>query len=204
MRRSATAALLLLLVAAGCGKSTATTVVVNNAQPLGGVYRVPSGSMEPTLNIGSHAIVRPLTAAPKIGDIILFYPPEGAAQEQCGPTAHTIKLGGEACSQPVPERSNVKFIKRVVAGPGDTVAVVEGHVIRNGAREADSYIRQCGGTPECNFPTPITIPSGDWFVLGDNRGESDDSRFWGPVPVEWIIGTARPCSVVGITCVASK
>ena len=43
--------------------------------------------------------------------------------------------------------------------------------------------------PECNFPTPITIPAGEWFVIGDNRGESDDSRFWGPVPTSWIVGT---------------
>ena len=45
-------------------------------------------------------------------------------------------------------------------------------------------------SPECNFPTPIKIPAGHWFMMGDNRGESDDSRFWGPVPTGWIIGEA--------------
>jgi signal peptidase I len=59
---------------------------------------------------------------------------------------------------------------------------------RIGGREADSYIRPCSGVSECNFPVPITIPAGDWFLLGDNRGESDDSRFWGPVPTSWIVG----------------
>jgi signal peptidase I len=43
---------------------------------------------------------------------------------------------------------------------------------------------------ECNFLTPIKIPAGRWFMMGDNRGESDDSRFWGPVPTSWIIGGA--------------
>ena len=57
-------------------------------------------------------------------------------------------------------------------------------------RESDSYIKPCGGVQECNFTTPITIPAGHWFMMGDNRGESDDSRFWGPVPTSWIIGDA--------------
>jgi signal peptidase I len=44
--------------------------------------------------------------------------------------------------------------------------------------------------PQCSFPTPIKVPPGHWFMMGDNRGESDDSRFWGPVPRSWIIGDA--------------
>ncbi len=86
--------------------------------------------------------------------------------------------------------SNVDFIKRIVAGPGDVIYIKEGHLYRNGVRENDPYIQPCGGASECNFPTPIKIPPGDWFMLGDNRGESDDSRFWGPVPSSWIVGVA--------------
>ena len=63
-------------------------------------------------------------------------------------------------------------------------------MIRNGKPEKDSYIRPCAGAAECNFPTPIKIPAGHWFMMGDNRGESDDSRFWGPVPKGWIVGAA--------------
>jgi Signal peptidase, peptidase S26 len=75
---------------------------------------------------------------------------------------------------------------------------------RNGVREPDPYTRPCGVAPDCDFPVPITIPPGEWFVLGDNRGESDDSRFWGPVPAAWIVGEAHACQRVGIACVASE
>ena len=64
------------------------------------------------------------------------------------------------------------------------------HVYRNGVREEDSYSYQCGPDPSCTFRTPIKIPPGDYFMMGDNRGASDDSRFWGPVPDKWVIGVA--------------
>ncbi len=108
------------------------------------------------------------------------------------PGAHVVDFSqGAACNEPVnrPE-SSVNFIKRIVAGPGDVISIVEGHVIRNGVREKDSYIRACGASQECNLPKPIRIPAGHWFMMGDNRGESDDSRFWGPVSTSWIIGGA--------------
>ena len=156
-------------------------------------YRIPSGSMEPTLAIGQRVLVNRIGMSlgePHVGEIAVFHPPKGAEQELCGPIPHVVKLGGAACSEPEPVESSVNFIKRIVAGPGDTISIVEGHVIRNGKREADGYIRECGSSPECNFPVPIKIPAGHWFMMGDNRGESDDSRFWGPVPTGWIIGQA--------------
>jgi signal peptidase I len=162
-------------------------------------YRIPSGSMEPTLAIGQRVLVNRIGmdfTEPHVGEIAVFHPPEGAEQEECGPSPHVIKLGGAPCSEPVPKESSVNFIKRVVAGPGDEIYIKEGHVYRKAAgksafvREQDSYIRECGVSPECNFPDPIKIPSGHWFMMGDNRGESDDSRFWGPVPTGWVIGQA--------------
>jgi signal peptidase I len=155
-------------------------------------YRIPSGSMEPTLAVGQRVLVNRIGmhfAKPHVGEIAVFHPPEGAQQEACGLNVR-ITPGGAACSEPVPKKASVNFIKRIVAGPGDTIKVVEGHVIRNGKRESDSYIRPCPGVSECNFPVPIKIPAGHWFMMGDNRGESDDSRFWGPVPTGWIIGGA--------------
>jgi signal peptidase I len=162
-------------------------------------YRIPSGSMEPTLAIGQRVLVNRIGmdfSDPHVGEIAVFHPPEGAEQQQCGPVVHTIKLGGPACAEPVPKEASVNFIKRIVGGPGDEIYIREGHVFRKAAgkssfvREKDGYIRECGGNPECNFPTPVRIPAGHWFMMGDNRGESDDSRFWGPVPTGWIVGGA--------------
>jgi signal peptidase I len=162
-------------------------------------YRIPSSSMEPTLAVGQRVLVNRVAmdfSEPHVGGIYVFHPPEGAEQEECGPTPHMVKPGGEPCAQPLPKEASVNFVKRLVAGPGDEIYVREGHAYRKAAgtstfvRESDSYIDACGMSPECNFPKPIKIPPGHWFMMGDNRGESDDSRFWGPVPTGWIIGQA--------------
>lgn len=156
-------------------------------------YRIPSGSMEPTLDVGQRVLVNRIDMhfkEPHIGEIVVFHPPKDAEQQVCGPTPHMVTPGGAACDAPEPQEASVNFIKRIVAGPGDTLYVKEGHAYLNGKRESDSYINPCGGGSECNFPTPIKIPAGHWFMMGDNRGQSDDSRFWGPVPTGWIIGGA--------------
>jgi signal peptidase I len=156
-------------------------------------YRIPSGSMEPTLDVGQRVLVNRIGthfSGPHIGEVVVFHPPKDAEHEICGPIPHMVTLGGAACSEPEPTHASVNFIKRIVAGPGDVISIKEGHVTRNGKREGDSYIRACGDSQECNFPQPIKIPPGHWFMMGDNRGESDDSRFWGPVPTSWIIGGA--------------
>jgi signal peptidase I len=154
-------------------------------------YRIPSGSMEPTLTIGQRILANRMINHPSVGDIVVFHPPAGANDDNpvCGNsdqgTGHS-----QACDKGTPSESSQTFIKRVVAGPGDVISIVNGHVTRNGVREKDSYTYQCGSGPDCNFRTPIKIPPGDYFMMGDNRGESDDSRFWGPVPDSWIIGVA--------------
>jgi signal peptidase I len=163
-------------------------------------YRIPSGSMEPTLSIGQRVLVNRIGmdfSEPHVGEIAVFHPPSVAEQQLCGEPAHPIKLGGAACAEPNPKHSDVNFIKRIVAGPGDEISIREGHVFRRAkgtgafVQEKDSYIKRClPGQAQCNFPTPIKIPPGHWFMMGDNRGESDDSRFWGPVPTGWIIGGA--------------
>jgi signal peptidase I len=156
-------------------------------------YKIPSGSMEPTLIPGQRVLVNRIGMSingPHIGEVVVFHPPQGAREQKCGPTRYIVTPGGAACDQTYPEAASENFIKRVIAGPGDTLSIREGHAYLNGKREQDSYIRACGGVSECNFPTPIKIPPGHWFMMGDNRGESDDSRFWGPVPTGWIIGGA--------------
>jgi signal peptidase I len=154
-------------------------------------YRIPSESMVPTLEIGQRVLVNRIGArfsSPDVGDVVVFHPPAGADQGNiCG--AGNI-APGEICSRPTSDRADVNFIKRIVAGPGDRLSIREGQVIRNGQPQREPFARPCGGGEGCNFPEEIRIPAGHYFMMGDNRGSSDDSRFWGPVPEEWIIGEA--------------
>jgi signal peptidase I len=155
-------------------------------------YRIPSGSMEPTLDVGQRVLVNRLThrlgSDPGVGDVITFHPPAGADQLQ--PVCGGQHAEGQACPRPTPERSSQTFIKRVVGVGGDTIAIRGGHVIRNGKQPRESFINQCGSGQGCDMPRTITVPKGYVFVMGDNRGASDDSRFWGPVPIKWVIGEA--------------
>ena len=154
-------------------------------------YRIPSESMEPTLNVGQRVLVNRLGNDfndPKVGEILVFHPPQGAVDgNRCG---QPVDPNRQLCPEPTPQEASVNFIKRVVAGPGDTIAVIDGHVVRNGKPQKESFIRPCAGGEQCTFRTPIKVPPGHWFMMGDNRGQSDDSRFWGPVPKKWIIGGA--------------
>ena len=148
-------------------------------------FKIPSGSMEPTLEIGDHILVNkfiygikvPFTRLsfwpweqPRRGDVIVFiYPLE-------------------------PEKD---FIKRVIGVPGDTVKIVNKKLFINGAEAPDSHAVYKDGPPlplgdaqkRDNFG-PITVPPGKLFVLGDNRDRSLDSRFWGFVPLEDVKGRA--------------
>jgi signal peptidase I len=173
-------------------------------------YRIPSGSMEPTLNVNQRVIVNRIGmdfGGPHVGEIVVFHPPQGAEQGLCGLRQIATVPGGAACASSSSHEASVNFVKRVVAGPGDRLFVQAGHVYREAAgthtfvREADSYIKACGANAECDFPDPITVPAGHWFMMGDNRGDSEDSRFWGPVPRSWIVGqvfaTYWPLSRVG-------
>jgi signal peptidase I len=159
-------------------------------------YRIPSGSMLPTLHINQRVLVNRIGthfSTPHLGDIIVFHPPSkyslgcanpGEGQSQAG------QHGARACDSSGSLASSETFIKRVVGLPGDRISIRDGHVIRDGVRERDSYIVPCGSAGFCNFPGTITVPRGYYYLMGDNRPDSEDSRFWGPVPSRWIIGKA--------------
>jgi signal peptidase I len=153
-------------------------------------YRIPSESMVPTLEIGQRVLVNRLETRlggePEVGDVTVFHPPAGSDTNQCG----VDQDEGEACARPAGGRADVNFIKRIVAGPGDRLRIVDGRVILNGRRQREPFTEPCGPGAECDFPQEITVPAGHYFMMGDNRGASDDSRFWGPVPRDWIIGGA--------------
>ncbi len=156
-------------------------------------YQIPSESMEPTLDVGQRVLVNRFIynfSDPSIGDVVVFHPPAGADNSglpECG----VHRKPEEACPKPTEAESSQNFIKRIVAGPGDTLSVKDGHPVVNGVEKTDEpYITPCGIGAACNLPKAITIPPDHYFMMGDNRGASDDSRFWGPVPREWIIGEA--------------
>lgn len=152
-------------------------------------FRIPSESMVPTLTVGQRVLVDRISyrfTDPERGDIIVFKPPRGADDNTCG-----VEQGAlEPCPTPTPERSETNFIKRVVGLPGDRLKVVGGRVVINGKPLDEQYIEPDDSCGICNLTEEITIPEGHYFVMGDNRGQSADSREWGPVPKKWIIGQA--------------
>jgi signal peptidase I len=158
-------------------------------------YRIPSGSMEPTLQVGDRVLVNRfshrLGSEPKLGQIVVFHPPSGAdaSPPRCGEPREGAD-SGTPCSRPTRTPSSQTFIKRVVGVGGDRIAIRGGHVVRNGRLMSEPFAASCGGADECEFPRAIRVPQGSVFLMGDNRGSSEDSRFWGPVPVSWVIGEA--------------
>jgi len=93
-----------------------------------------------------------------------------------------------------PDRAGERVIKRVVATGGETVSIVDKRVVVDGdtlaepwARHGDAGVHPAAFDPRDNL-APLTIESGSLFVLGDNRDDSEDSRFWGPVRREAVIG----------------
>jgi signal peptidase I len=157
-------------------------------------YRIPSGSMEPTLEIGQRVLVDRIGNdffGPSIGDIVVFHPPVGATEGGDG-VCGVVQKAGEPCALPTRKEASINYIKRVVAVGGDTIAIKNGHVILNGKLQKEPFANFSGCTDDttCTYLKAITVPRGDYFMMGDNRDNSDDSRFWGPVPRAWIIGVA--------------
>lgn len=129
------------------------------------VYAIPSASMAPTLQPGDQIVVTPLHAPygcePRRGDVVVFRSPLGRDE---------------------------LLIKRIIAAPGDLIASHNGHVTVGGHALAEPYVQRAGTTGAI---TPQIVPAGCYFVAGDNRQNSWDSRSWGVLPRELIVGRAR-------------
>lgn len=147
-------------------------------------FKIPSGSMKPTLLVGDHLLVNKFVYGVKIpflrktlipvdtperGDIVVFIYPVDRSKD---------------------------FIKRVVGVAGDTITIKNKRIYINGAPSddghgvhTDSLIFPGSLQPRDNFG-PVTVPSGHIFVMGDNRDESYDSRFWGFVELRDVLGKA--------------
>ena len=78
----------------------------------------------------------------------------------------------------------------IVPGKLQALLAEQGHAVVNGVRAEEDFIAECKPGGDCDLAQEITIPPDHYFMMGDNRGESDDSRFWGPIPRDWIIGKA--------------
>ncbi len=132
-------------------------------------FYIPSGSMEPTLQIGDRIVVSKLSYrihAPGRGDIIVFHAPP---REQ------------SACADP-----QIKdLVKRVIGLPGETISSRGNQVLINGKPIAQPWFPATALGPAIE---PQTIPANQYFVMGDNRTNSCDSRMWGTLPRTDIIG----------------
>lgn len=154
-------------------------------------FFIPSASMEPTLREGDRVLVEKigyLVGEPHRGQVIVFEkdivgvlpiePEEGLLTD----IVDALKgLFG------FPDGTTQDFIKRVMAVGGDTIEGKDGQVFVNGVQAEESYLP---AGVETSVFGPITIPEGYVFVMGDNRGNSDDSRSFGPVPEDRIVGHA--------------
>jgi len=150
-------------------------------------YRVPSGSMEPTISIGERIIASRFTLRfqdPTRNQIIVFHPNGVGSDVYDTNTA-----------------SDETFVKRLIGMPGETIGATGGHVyVCSGKGPAEGG--SVKSTPGCTFLDqpfvsstqddfgPTKIPNDRYFMMGDNRADSDDSRNWGPITRDQMIGVA--------------
>ena len=162
-------------------------------------FKIPSGSMIPTLLIGDHILVSKLSYGlqwPTDCQLQMNVPPVN-----CYTSQTLVEFGkpqrGDIIVFRFPEDEEKDFIKRIVGTPGDTVEVRNKVVLINGeplddkafTQRIDPGIIDRTINPRDNFG-PVTVPEESYFVMGDNRDQSLDSRFWGYVREEKIRGKA--------------
>jgi signal peptidase I len=124
-------------------------------------FRIPSESMAPTLEPGDQALVTKLGGTPARGDLVAFHAP----------------------------RTGEVLLKRVVAVGGDSVGIEDGVLVVNGRKQREAYVADPDAIDSVYFG-PVTVGKGSLFMLGDNRANSEDSREFGAVPADRVIGRA--------------
>jgi signal peptidase I len=153
-------------------------------------YYIPSGSMLPQLNIDDRVVVSRLSYdlhSPRRGDVVVFKAPPALASTvhvSKDPVVRWARDFGVALGL-VEDQTVV--IKRVIGLPGEVVSAHGGSVYINGEQLLEPYLPKGIVTPTFG---PVTVPKGDLFVMGDNRGDSYDSRYFGSIPDHTVIGRA--------------
>jgi signal peptidase I len=150
-------------------------------------FKIPTGSMEPGLLVGDHLIVNKMVFAPASGTL-----------ERAILPGRDIRRGDVVVFK-YPVEPDRDFIKRVVGLPGDTLELRNKVLHINGAPVAEPYAhyREPPSAAGMGSPAdrreqygPITVPAGQYFMMGDNRDNSEDSRYWGFMPASYVKGEA--------------
>ncbi len=147
-------------------------------------FRVEGSSMNPTLLPGHYLMVNKLVYfqldTGRLGRIIPFWRPAEPRDVYLGRSPHR----GDVIVFDYPRDTERQFVKRIIGEPGDTVAIANGSVSINGERLDEPYLTVRGNTDY----RPLTLGRDEYFVLGDNRTGSQDSRDWGTLTADHIIG----------------
>jgi len=138
--------------------------------------KIPSGSMEDTLLIGDYIMV----------NRYVFSPADSAWEKALLPVRDVRR--GDVIVFKFPEEPETDYIKRVIGLPGDTLEIRRGIVYVNGQRMDDPFVKEAYRLPD-SYPS-FTVPEGRYWVMGDHRDRSSDSRVWGYVSRDLIKGRA--------------
>lgn len=177
-RRAGLMAALAAVVAAGCSADTKVRLIEKSMEPA-----IRSGEY---VNLDEYAYSG---SGPERGDIISFGPPAGVDELTCP----IQPAEGSPCDAPAGEGDGASLIKRVIGVPGDRIAIADdGRAILNGAKLDEPDIIPCAPEDECELSNPITVPDETYFVMGDNRPYSGDSRDFGPIEEYTIEGEVTP------------
>jgi len=153
-------------------------------------FKIPTGSMENNLLIGDHLLVNKMVYGPTASGLERFVLPEREVRR------------GDVVVFKYPEDPERDFIKRVIGLPGETLEVRDKRVYVNGRMLEEPYVHYLeppAGPGQYNEVTsydlrerygPVTVPDDKYFVMGDNRDNSQDSRYWGFLPREYVKGRA--------------